>query len=134
MVKEDRYTLTVTVDADLATTDERVRAALGEEGFGILSEIDVRAKLIEKLDVDIDDYKILGACSPPLANKAIGADPDIGALLPCNVLLRRNPEGGTDVVAVDPERMIGMTGIDQLTDLACDAKDRIRRALKAVSS
>jgi uncharacterized protein (DUF302 family) len=127
-----QYTMTVTVDADPAEAEQRVRDALSAEGFGILSEIDVQAKLREKLDEDIGPYKILGACNPPLAHDAIGLDADIGALLPCNVLLRANEDGGTDIVAADPEAMLALAG-DGLADIAADAKQRLRRALDAIA-
>jgi uncharacterized protein (DUF302 family) len=126
--------MTVTVDADAATTEERVRAALADEGFGILSEIDVQAKLVEKLGEDIGTYRILGACNPPLALQGLTADADLGALLPCNVVIRANPAGGTDVVAADPEAMLGVAANPALEELACDAKERIERALKVASA
>ncbi|MEO2104392.1 MAG: DUF302 domain-containing protein [Actinomycetota bacterium] len=122
------YTMTITLDTDLAETEERVRAALAEEGFGILSEIDVQSALQDKLGEDVGPYKILGACNPPLASKAIAADADIGALLPCNVLLRASANGGTDVVAADPLAMLRMAG-DDLAELGEDARGRIERAL-----
>ena len=122
------YTMTITLDTDLAETEERVRAALAEEGFGILSEIDVQSALQDKLGEDVGPYKILGACNPPLASKAIAADADIGALLPCNVLLRASANGGTDVVAADPLAMLRMAG-DDLAELGEDARGRIARAL-----
>lgn len=122
------YTMTVTVDAPLDETDGRVRAALQEEGFGILSEIDVRSTLRDKLGEDIGGYRILGACNPPLARQAIAADPDVGALLPCNVLLRENPAGGTDVAAADPQAMLGL-GPEGLGDVADEARERLQRAL-----
>lgn len=125
------YTMTVTIDADPAEAEERVREALAAEGFGILSEIDVQAKLEEKLGQDVGPYKILGACNPPLALQAIDLDPDVGALLPCNVLLRANPDGGTDVVAADPETMLSIAS-DELADIAADAKQRLRRALDSI--
>lgn len=125
------YTMTVTSRLPLEQAEARVRETLQVEGFGILSEIDVQAKLQEKLDEDIGGYKILGACNPPLARRAIAADADVGALLPCNVLLRANADGGTDIAAADPEAMLAISDAD-LTDLACDAKERIRRALDAV--
>lgn len=127
------YTMTVTVDVDPATAEERVRAALAEEGFGILSEIDVQAKLVEKLGEDIGPYRILGACNPPLAHKGLGIDADLGALLPCNVVVRANDAGGTDIVAADPEMMLSVADNPQLEQLACDAKERIQRALDAVA-
>lgn len=125
------YTMTVTTPWSTSDAEARVRETLQAEGFGILSEIDVQAKLQEKLDEDIGAYKILGACSPPLARQAIGIDGDIGAMLPCNVVLRANPDGGTDIVAADPEAMLEVSDAD-LTDLAREAKERIQRALDAV--
>lgn len=127
-----QYTITVTVDADLATTEQRVRDALSAEGFGILSEIDVQATLRDKLGEDIGGYKILGACNPPLARRAIDLDDDIGALLPCNVLLRANPDGGTDVAAADPQALLALSG-DELQDVATDAEQRLRRALHTIT-
>ena len=132
-MKTDRYTLTITLDASLDDAEQRVREALADEGFGILSEIDVRAKLEEKLDTDIGAYKILGACNPPLAARAIAADPDIGALLPCNVLLRANADGGTDVAAADPEAMLELAGREELRAIGADAKRGITRALQTVA-
>ena len=132
---DDRgYTLTVTLDAPLDEAEPRVREALGDEGFGILSEIDVQATLQEKLGEDVGGYKILGACNPPLARKAIAADADIGALQPCNVLLRANSSGGTDVAAADPQEMLSLAGNDDLQGIAQDARERIVRALESLSS
>ena len=125
------YTMTVTLDTDPATAEERVRAALAEEGFGILSEIDVEAALSSKLGEEIGHYKILGACNPALAHRGIGVDADLGALLPCNVVLRANGDG-TDVVAADPNAMLELAGGD-LHDLACEARDRIQRALDSLA-
>jgi uncharacterized protein (DUF302 family) len=125
------YTLTVTVDAEPAEAERRTREALQEQGFGILSEIDVEAALRDKLGEEIGAYKILGACNPPLAKQAIEADPDVGALLPCNVLIRANPAGGTDVVAADPNAMLAL-GPDSLAGVADDARTRLEAALAAL--
>lgn len=127
------YTMTVTTSAAPDAAEEAVRSALADEGFGILSEIDVQAKLQEKLGEDIGTYRILGACNPPLANKGIGLDNDLGALLPCNVVIRGREDGGTDIVAADPEAMLGVADNPALEELACDAKERIERALKVAS-
>lgn len=127
------YTLSVTIDATPEEAEARIREALADEGFGILSEIDIQAKLQEKLGEDVGPYKVLGACNPPLANKALKADRDIGALLPCNVVVRANPDGGSDIVAADPEAMLGIAEGADLSDIACDAKERIERALKVVA-
>lgn len=126
------YTMTVTIDTDPADAEQRVRAALQDQGFGILSEIDVEAALRDKLGEEIGTYRILGACNPPLAKQAIDADPDVGALLPCNVLLRANPAGGTDVVAADPHAMLAL-GPEGLAGVAEDARARLDAALAALA-
>lgn len=126
------YTMTITLDAEPAEAETRVREALQAQGFGILSEIDVQATLREKLGEDIGAYKILGACNPPLAKRAIGIDPDVGALLPCNVLLRANPAGGTDVAAADPDAMLAL-GPEGLAEVASDARSRLQAALDQLS-
>ena len=127
------YTMTVRLDADPAEADRRIREALADEGFGILTEIDVQATLKAKLDVDMPVYTILGACNPPLANRAIDAEVHVGALLPCNVLVREHPEGGTEIAAADPVVMLGVAdGGDELAALAAEARAAIERALAAV--
>jgi uncharacterized protein (DUF302 family) len=128
-VNAETYTLTVTIDADLATADELVRAALKEEGFGVLTEIDVEATLREKLGAEIGGYRILGACNPGLARRGIAVDADLGALLPCNVVLRARDGGGTDVVAADPLAMLGVSAADGLDEVAAEAREGIERAL-----
>lgn len=125
------YTITRTLDDAPAVAEERVRAALGDQGFGVLSTIDVQGTLKAKLDHEMGAYTILGACNPPLAKQAIDADPDIGALLPCNVLVRANPEGGTDIAAADPAAMLAM-GAEGLDDVAGDARAGIEAALDAL--
>lgn len=128
------YTLTTTVQRPYEETVEAVREALGEQGFGVLTEIDIKATLKKKLDVDVAPQIILGACRPPLAHQALQADPSIGALLPCNVVVRSQDEGTTIVEAVDPEKMLGMSEQGAaLNDVACDAKERLQKALAAVS-
>ena len=127
------YTFRIHVDADPDEAEKRVREALADEGFGILTEIDVQATLKKKLDVDMAPYRILGACNPPLAHRAIQADADIGALLPCNVVVRANPDGGTDVLAADPDDMLSLTDADGIADVASEARERLRRALDAVA-
>jgi uncharacterized protein (DUF302 family) len=128
------YTMTTTVQRPYEETVEAVREALGEQGFGVLTEIDIKATLKKKLDVDVAPQIILGACRPPLAHQALQADPSIGALLPCNVVVRSQDEGTTIVEAVDPEKMLGMSEQGAaLNDVACDAKERLQKALAAVS-
>ena len=125
------YTLTITLDAGPDEAERRVREVLQEQGFGVLSEIDVQQALRDKLGEEIGAYKILGACNPPLAKQAIDADPDVGALLPCNVLLRANPAGGTDVAAADPRAMLAL-GPKALGPVAEEARERLERALASL--
>ena len=111
---------------------ERVTAELQKEGFGILTEIDVKATLKKKLDVDRPAYKILGACNPQLANKALNAVPDIGLLLPCNVVVRENADGSIDVGFLDPGMMSTMVDGD-IADIATDARARLERVSAALA-
>lgn len=129
------YTFTTRVDADPPDAEQRIRQALADEGFGILTEIDVQATLKQKLDLDMRPYKILGACNPPLAHQAIVTDQDIGALLPCNVVVRAHPDGGSELVAADPEAMLAISPhAEDLRQLAADAKRAIQRAFDAVGA
>ncbi|MEQ8329536.1 MAG: DUF302 domain-containing protein [Longimicrobiales bacterium] len=113
--------------------DARVRAALADEGFGILTEIDVRATLKKKLDADFRPYRILGACNPALAHQALTRETDIGLLLPCNVVVYEGDEEGTSVVAIlDPEQQLAVSGRDDLDDLAGDVRQRMERVLAAL--
>jgi len=113
----------------------RVREALSDEGFGILSEIDVRATLQKKLQVEFRPYTILGACNPPLAHKALTAERDIGVLLPCNVVVYQGDDPGQSVIAaVDPEVSLGRVGNTELAPLAKEVKQRLGRVLDAVGA
>ncbi|MFP5252831.1 MAG: DUF302 domain-containing protein [Actinomycetes bacterium] len=128
------YTLTTTVQRPYDETVAAVREALGDQGFGVLTEIDIKATLKKKLDVDVAPQIILGACRPQLAHQALEADPSIAALLPCNVVVRSQGEDSTVVEAVDPEQMLGISDKGAaLGDVACDAKERLQKALDAVS-
>ncbi len=111
---------------------ERVTAELQKEGFGILTEIDVKATLKKKIDVDRRPYKILGACNPQLANRALQAVPDIGLLLPCNVVVRENDDGSVDVGFLDPGMMSTMVAGD-IQDIATDARARLERVSAALA-
>jgi len=126
------YTLTVHLDVDPADAERQVRNALEEQGFGVLTEIDVAATVKAKLDVDMPAYRVLGACNPSLAHQALQADPDIGALLPCNVVVRAAEDGGTDVIAADPRAMLRLSAAKALDSIADDAGDRLQRALHAL--
>ena len=127
-MEPDGYTLTVTLDTTADDAETRVREALAAQGFGILSTIDVQAVMEQKLGEDIGTYKILGACNPNLARRAIAADPDIGALLPCNVLVRSNPDGGIDIAAADPGAMLALASGD-LEEVGAEARALIEAAL-----
>ncbi|MFB7469964.1 DUF302 domain-containing protein [Kitasatospora sp. NPDC056184] len=127
------YGIPVTLDLPFAEAVERVRAALAEQGFGILTEIDVRATLRAKIGEEIEDYLILGACNPPLAHRALQADRRIGLLLPCNVVVRA--DGGRTVVeAMDPQLMVRVTGQPALQAVADEAATRLRGALAALAA
>lgn len=106
---------------------ERVTEALSEEGFGILTEIDVRATLKKKLDEDFKRYVILGACSPRLAHRALAADDNIGLLLPCNVVVAET-EDGAEASYARPREMLGISGNDELDPVAREAEERLSRA------
>ncbi|MBX9427055.1 DUF302 domain-containing protein [Streptomyces lateritius] len=122
------YDRTVRLDADFDTAVTAVRKALADQGFGILTEIDVKATLKAKLDHDMEDYLILGACNPPLAHRALEADRSVGLLLPCNVVVRRDGES-TLVQALDPGTMVTLTGLPALEPVATDATARLDAAL-----
>ena len=127
------YGYTVTVPEPFApAVVQRVREALAEQGFGVLTEIDVRATLHDKLGVEMSDYLILGACNPSLARRAIDAEPDIGLLMPCNVLVRAEGPETTLVQALDPQVMVTVTGRPELETVADEAASRLRAALDAV--
>lgn len=128
------YGIDTTVDADFPIAVEATRAALAEQGFGVLTEIDVAATMKAKLDVDTDPYVILGACNPPLAHQALTTEPSIGLLLPCNVVVRTAGDGRTVVSAVDPETMVTSTGNPALKPVAEQARQRLAAALDAVSA
>lgn len=111
---------------------EKVHGALKDQGFGVLCEIDIKEKMKEKLGVDFKRYLILGACNPPLAHKALLAEPDLGLLLPCNVIVYENGARESIVAAVDPEAMMQVTGNAALQTIAEDAKARLTKALANV--
>lgn len=132
------YTRTITVPMSYEQALERTRAALADQGFGILTEIDVKAtfntKLGEEAAEAVGDYVILGACNPVLASKALAAEPQLGVLLPCNVVVRRgNGDGQTTVEAIDPQTMVQLSGSPQVREIADDADARLRAALSTIS-
>lgn len=127
------YALSRTVDLSYEEADARVREALKEEGFGVLTEIDVAATLKEKLDVDFPRYEILGACNPPLAHQALQMEPDIGLLLPCNVVVRAVEDGRTMVEALDPVKQLAVADNPALNRLAEDVRGRMARVIEAIA-
>lgn len=133
MNEQNRYAIRRELDLDFDSADRLVREALQEEGFGVLTEIDVRATLKEKLDADFRRYEILGACNPPLAHQALEADGDIGLLLPCNVVVQESGEGRTVVEAVDPVVQLGVAESADLPPLAEEVRSRLVRVLDRVA-
>ncbi|MFC6756998.1 MULTISPECIES: DUF302 domain-containing protein [Haloarcula] len=126
------YTMRQPVAADFDEAVETTRTALEDEGFGVLCDIDVQATFEEKLEETFQQYRILGACNPALAHEGLGAEPDLGALLPCNVVVYETDDGAVIVSAVDPDRLIGMTDNDALDAIAADVSDRFERVLSAI--
>jgi uncharacterized protein (DUF302 family) len=118
------YTLTSTTTATFAEAVERVRAELREEGFGVLCEIDVQGTLREKLGVEQEPYMILGACNPPLAHQALSFEPELGTLLPCNVVVYER-EGETHISAIDADRMLSIVGNDELAPVAAQVRAKL---------
>jgi uncharacterized protein (DUF302 family) len=123
------YTVSTVVDRSFDETLEAVRAALADKGFGILTEIDLASTLRTKIGAEIPPQVILGACRPPLAHAAVQAEPSIGVLLPCNVVVRAGEDGRTIVDAMDPDAMVSVTGNQALAEVAGDARARISAAL-----
>jgi len=127
------YTLSEVTSRPFDDAVERVRRELAEEGFGVLCEIDVQATLRLKLGVETDRYLILGACNPPLAHRALEAEPELGALLPCNVLVYERG-GETHVAAIDPDRMLSIVGNEELAEVASEVRDRLGRVVAGASA
>lgn len=124
------YTYDRIIDAPFEDVDARVRKALSDHGFGVLTEIDVKSTLKTKIDAEIDAYRILGACNPGMAYKAIQAEPRVGALLPCNVILRA-VTGGVEVSAIDPVASMQAVGNAELNAIASEVRDMLIKAVKA---
>ena len=127
------YGITISTGLDFEEAVARTREALGEQGFGVLTEIDVQQTLKSKLDEDMEPYLILGACNPKLAHQALDVERDIGLLLPCNVVVRRVGDR-TVIQALDPQVMVTLPGRDELQPVADDAGKRLRAALAVVAS
>ena len=127
------YGIGTTVNLKFQDAVDRVRQALAAEGFGILCDIDVTATFKKKLDIEFQPYVILGACNPSLAYRALSAEPDLGLLLPCNVIVRAGQRlGETVIAAMDPVAALGLTGNSTIRPVAEEVKTRLARALEAV--
>lgn len=126
-----RYGMSIDTKLSMGDAEEAIREALAGQGFGVLTEIDVAATLKKKLDLDRPPYRILGACNPGIAARALEADPDIGLLLPCNVVVA-DMDGTTRVSIIDPNTMIGLSGDDALAPLAAEARGLLEKALAAL--
>ena len=128
------YGFTVKSAGSMDEVEARVTGELQKEGFGVLTEIDVAATLKKKLDVDRRPYKILGACNPVLANQAIDADPDIGLLLPCNVVVREEADGSVTVGFMDPAAVLSLVDVEGIETLAAEVRARLERVRDAVAA
>ncbi|PQJ35960.1 hypothetical protein BSZ35_16350 [Salinibacter sp. 10B] len=126
------YYYSKVVDLSPEDAEARVREELEEEGFGVLTEIDVTATLKKKLDVDFRPYKILGACNPPYAHKALEAEDKIGTMLPCNVIVQDNGDGRTEIAAVDPVASMQSVENEGLRPIAEEIRDRLRTVIDNV--
>ena len=118
-------------DATFDDIDTRTRRALADQGFGVLTEIDVKATMKKKLDVEMPAYRILGACNPKMAHQAIGIEPRVGAMLPCNVILRE-VEGDVEVSAIDPVTSMQAIENAELTAVASQVRDLLAKAVEAI--
>ena len=128
------YGITETVDRPYDETVAAARAALATEGFGVITEIDVRATMKKKLDAEFRNYIILGACSPPSAMKVLTAEPEAGLFLPCNVIVYEKDDGKTVISAIDPLEMMKAIDNDDIKPVAKDIATRLRRAVEAVKA
>jgi uncharacterized protein (DUF302 family) len=126
------YGLSATLDAPFDTVVERVKEALAEQGFGVLTEIDIKATLKKKLDVDVAEQVILGACNPTFAHKALQMEPSIGLLLPCNVVVR-SEGSGTQVEMINPQTMVDVTNNPEMAAVADQVTELLQAALDKVS-
>lgn len=121
------YSFSVEIEGQFDDVIEKVTAALKEEGFGVLTDIDFAGTIKNKLGIERSAYRILGACNPPLANQAVNADPDAGVLLPCNVVVRDNDNGSCAVVVMDPMAVISLSDNAEVAKVASEANDRLQR-------
>lgn len=126
------YFKTTISGKDFDDVIEQVTGELSKEGFGVLTEIDVQATLKKKLDIDFKKYRILGACNPPSAHKAISSEDKIGVFLPCNVVVTENESGDVDVAAVDPVASMMAVDNDALSEVATDIQGRLKRVIESL--
>jgi len=132
MTSPQTITMSRHLDVPYAEAIERIKAALKDEGFGILTEIDVQATLKEKIGAEFRAYTILGACNPRLAHRALEATLEVGALLPCNVLVYEDTDGGSTVSIFDPAAGMSALGLAELEPVGVEARERLSRALAAL--
>ena len=126
------YAFGRTVDLGFDEAVRKATEALAKEGFGVLTEIDVAGTLKKKLDKDIPPYRILGACNPQFAHQALEAEPQIGALLPCNVVVRVDRDGKTIVEVMDPQAVLGLVGRKDIEPIALEVRSRLKRMLDSL--
>ncbi|HKJ72251.1 MAG TPA: DUF302 domain-containing protein [Gammaproteobacteria bacterium] len=127
------YGFTTRLNTDFEDARERTVEALKAEGFGVLTEIDVAGKLHEKVGAELRPYTILGACNPPLAYQAVQADPDIGMLLPCNVIVREEDDGSQTVGFMDPQAVMNLTDNPDIAKVAGEVRERLERVREALA-
>ena len=127
-----QYDISKQVKSSFSDTLNAVTNELKKEGFGIISEIDLTAKFREKLNIDFRNYRILGACNPEFAHRAIGMEDKIGLMLPCNILVQEHANGSVEVSAIDPLQSIGNIGNPELAELADDVTDRLKKVIENV--
>lgn len=132
-VASNDYGFTAEFDGNMEEAEKAITAALKDVGFGILTRIDVAETLKKKIDMDRPPYVILGACNPNIAGQAIGMEPDLGLLLPCNVVVRINDKGATEVAVVNPMQMLSVVGRQDMLDMAREVNGLMKQALAAVS-
>jgi len=128
------YGFNVTVSGSFDDAITKVTEELSKEGFGVLTEINVKAVMKKKLDLDKRPYTILGACNPVLANKALTAEPDIGLLLPCNVVVREEENGSITVAFMDPQAVLQLVNKDEVEALAGEVREKLQRVAKALAA